>query len=345
MGPHDALVAALTADDLALPNSSALSAAIDTGWETAQLRRHYRSRHPSLIELSNRHFYYMQLATPPSPHDQPHFGRNYIQVADGHLASNLTNLREAATLVRAYSDHALENTGQSVAIIANGAPQRDLIAQLITGQSHILQHRLRGEHPPPKLLCATAAQGFEADVIFVSLTAAPPENAPNLVHALTLSLPDGDKTLNVMLSRARDRMDIFCSLLPEHLPMLLTAPRARRRLTRIILDAPAHAQTCEPHGANGFISEILQTQGYSSQTWENTALIFANGEMPVGAIQFTGRQNDLDEKSQYAQLINNGWPVMQFPMDQSEPQHPNHGEALKALFSFLDLHRPGPEHE
>lgn len=303
------------------------------GMDVVQLYRHYRSRHPSLIEISSRLFYSCGLATPPSPHQPPNKGRNYHFIENGRLNADLTNPIEAKSLVAAYIEFAGRRTGQTTAIIGNGAPQTRLISNEIARQSS----KIPADTPEPILLYAHAAQGAEADVVFISMTAGLSTDDDNPNHALHLTSPGGPSILNVMLSRARDRMDIFSSINPEMFRDI-THPDFLA-LSQFATMAPQHAITSEPTETKTPLTDTLSAGGYSTKGWENTTLVYNASDRPVAAIQHTGSLSDYDEKSQRAQLIYNGWAVISLSEAALTPDHPEHGETVKALFAFLKQNR------
>ena len=88
---------------------SILSACEAQGMSSRMLTWHYRSRHPSLIEVSNDEFYDNKLFLPPSPATRERAGLTISRVNGSYdRGGKRTNQIEAEAVVSAITKHARE---------------------------------------------------------------------------------------------------------------------------------------------------------------------------------------------------------------------------------------------
>lgn len=185
-----------------------------------QLRWHYRSSHESLISFVNREFYQGRLvAFPSSPGSQQEDGVFFRLVEDGVWIES-TNRGEARQVVAATIDHLLNRPGQSLGVIALSLPQRDLILELLEqalrdnpAAARAYQY-WQGVGEVPFVSSLETLQGDERDVIFISGTAGPdPQGQFRIASCGQLNnIRHGHRLLNVMVSRARQRLVCFSSI-------------------------------------------------------------------------------------------------------------------------------------
>ena len=111
---------------------SILSLCEARGLESQMLRWHYRSRHPSLIEVSNAEFYH-RLVMPPAPvTERAAKGLILRRVAGAYdRGGKRTNEIEAQAIADAVASHARNATGHSLGIVTFSTAQRDLIADIL----------------------------------------------------------------------------------------------------------------------------------------------------------------------------------------------------------------------
>jgi hypothetical protein len=102
------------------------------GITSSMLRWHYRSRHPSLIEVSNAEFY-KDLTIPPSvSRDRISEGLILRRVNDAYdRGGTRTNRIEAEALVEALALHARTTSNLTLGVVTFSTVQRDLITDLI----------------------------------------------------------------------------------------------------------------------------------------------------------------------------------------------------------------------
>ena len=185
------------------------------------LQWHYRSRHSSLIQFSNVRFYDNRLIVFPGPdEDRQGSGIRYHHVADG-LAKGGLNRVEAERVVSetcAFMEDSA-NRDLSLAIVAMNQRQRDHINEMMdratAENSAVARYRRRWRNTlyPFIVRNLETVQGDERDVIFIS-TVYGRETAggPVMRRFGPITHAGGERRLNVLFSRARQRMEVFSSM-------------------------------------------------------------------------------------------------------------------------------------
>jgi hypothetical protein len=211
------------------------------GLPRTRLLWHYRSRHPSLIAVSNEEFYDGRLLMPPSP--------AATRAVDGLVATRVagaydrggrrTNEIEARALVEAAARHAAERPERSLGIVTFSTVQRDLVSALLDEARRtdpaldgFIAAREGGEGLFVKNL--ENVQGDERDVILISVGYGPREPGGRLdsMNFGPVSSEGGERRLNVLFTRARFRCEVFLSFDPAEIdPKRATGggPRAFKR--------------------------------------------------------------------------------------------------------------------
>ena len=207
------------------------------------LRWHYRSQHESLIAFSNLHFYENRLVVFPSAMAQtPELGVKYRHVRDG-IYKDRKNLPEAQRVVDAVVEHILTRPDESLGVVTMNLVQRDLIEDLLDQKfrafgSQVGRYLSKWEEAgwPFFVKNLETVQGDERDVIIVSTTFGRALGAEKVQqHFSALSRSDGWRRLNVLFSRAKRRIILFSSLVPEDINVSDNTPLGTRAL-RAYLD-------------------------------------------------------------------------------------------------------------
>ncbi len=185
------------------------------------LRWHYRSRHESLIAFSNKHFYKNELIVFPSPSGQDgRFGIGWNYHNEGATTKGL-NPVEARSVAKAAAEALLHDRRRSVGVVAMNLKQAQRISDelaLLAKADPILakvlseaENSTRGE--PFFVKNLENVQGDERDVIIISMTygpATPGARVPQNFGPITVET--GWRRLNVLFTRAKERMEIFTSM-------------------------------------------------------------------------------------------------------------------------------------
>ncbi len=211
------------------------------------LRWHYRSRHPSLIEVSNHEFYDYNLVCPPSPDKAGRdSGLSFVRV-DGVYARGRkrNNPREAEEVVRQVLEHAREHPDETLGVVALSVAQRDTIRDRL--------EFMRAEHPELEAFCNEGkddaffvknlenVQGDERDVIFISICYGKDADGYMSQSFGPVSSEGGERRLNVLFTRARRRCRVFASI--RHSDIRVDA--ARHQGTRVLKRYLKYAETGE----------------------------------------------------------------------------------------------------
>lgn len=186
-----------------------------------RLRWHYRSQHESLIAFSNERFYDGDLVVFPSPTVAA--GRLGLRF---HAVENATfsggcNPVEAKAVADAIIRHALESPGETLGVAAFNAKQAQEIQKHLDEacertEVRVAVERLGALEDGLFIKNLESVQGDERDVIFISYTYGP-EPTTNIVMNRfgPINGENGWRRLNVLVTRAKRRVEVFSSMKPD----------------------------------------------------------------------------------------------------------------------------------
>ena len=189
------------------------------GLPEQMLRWHYRSRHHSLIAVSNHEFYDDKLFIVPSPYSKtPELGLKFHFVSDGVFDSGAsgTNRLEAKAVCHAIIEHAQSHPDLSLGVAAFSVRQR----QAIVDELELLRRETPeaesffAAHPTEPFFVKNLenVQGDERDVIFISVGYGKNVNGYMAMRFGPLGADGGERRLNVLISRAKKRCHVFTSI-------------------------------------------------------------------------------------------------------------------------------------
>jgi very-short-patch-repair endonuclease len=194
------------------------------GLPMRMLRWHYRSKHQSLIAVSNRQFYDSKLFIVPSPYTaEAGMGLRFHHIPNGlfDAGATRTNQVEARIVAQAIVAHAREHSNLSLGVAAFSAAQR----RAILDQLELLRRTLPAEteaffqshHAEPFFVKNLEnVQGDERDVIFISVGYGPTVPGGRVPMRFgPLGSEGGERRLNVLISRAKQRCEVFSSMTDE----------------------------------------------------------------------------------------------------------------------------------
>jgi very-short-patch-repair endonuclease len=201
-----------------------------------RLRWHYRSEHESLIQFSNEQFYDGDLIVFPSPkREVREYGVHYNYI-DKPSYKKGRNRREAEVVVENiihhFHRHAKKSLGvaafnkaqaEEINLLLDKARQKDpAVDELISGQEH---------EEPLFIKNLENVQGDERDVIFISTTYGPEQSGGPVAQRFGPINSDlGWRRLNVIATRAKQRVEIFTSMRPTDINIGQNARRGVRSL-------------------------------------------------------------------------------------------------------------------
>lgn len=186
------------------------------------LRWHYRSKHESLIAFSNKEFYESKLHVFPSPVQAcgelglvGHFIENGVYGRGG----SKKNLVEAEAVAKAAMNHARNCGDLSLGVVALNKEQKEAITDKL--------EELRRESPDTEWFFDTGrpepffvknlenVQGDERDVIFISIGYGKDPQGFFHMNFGPVNSAGGWRRLNVLITRAKSRCEVFHSIRPE----------------------------------------------------------------------------------------------------------------------------------
>src|SRR5262249_19440358 len=193
------------------------------GMSERMLAWHYRSKHPSLIALSNNECYAGRLLLPPSPFIQTsEFGLSLVQTPRGHYdrGGSSCDLVQAEEVAKSVREQITRYPNKSLGVACFSVQQRDAVDDMIDKlgiRSEVEAFTPKGERLFVKNL--EAVQGDERDVIFISVGYGVAENQSRpFLNFGPVSRDGGERRLNVLASRAREKCIVFSSITAADIP-------------------------------------------------------------------------------------------------------------------------------
>ncbi len=307
----------------AISPESILSAFISAHAPICYLNCHYRSQHQSLFKVPNEMFYANQLMVLPLS------GMPYQAKGVQHLYQPETNyevnetkgyLEEAKNIAAAIIKHAKETPHISLGVITLSVNQRDCILSELD--------KLRKKNPecesffyeqnPNKdffVKQVDCVQGDERDSIFINIPYG--KNAEGKVFSDINFLigNQGERRLNVLLTRAKQNLFLFCNFTSNELTSLekdnpqiealkklltnITAPSMSDKVNLKLKHAPLVDAISQSIQALGYVAEpqvtdagfyiSIKTQGSTS---EQNSLLTIKCDSVTGEFKETARDRD-----------------------------------------------------
>ncbi len=194
------------------------------------LRWHYRSRHESLIAVSNHEFYDGRLVVFPSPDaGKIDTGLVFRHNPDAAYKRKGVNVDEAKTVAAAAMEHARENPELTLGVAAFGNAQ----ARRIEDEVDILRRRdpsleeFFAGHPEEPFFVKNleSVQGDERDVILISVGYGKIDGGHLPMNFGPLNQDGGERRLNVLITRARRRCVVHCNFVGADLDLRRSGSR------------------------------------------------------------------------------------------------------------------------
>jgi hypothetical protein len=183
-------------------------------WKSVYLKHHYRSEHPDLIRFSNRYFYRNELLAFPSYHQEKK-PINFHYCEEG-VFDERTNVQEAHAVADFISE--ILETNESIGIVAFSETQLKTIYNHIPlDKKPLLEQRI--EKGDVFLKSLENVQGDECDRLLISFGYGKTDEGVFNLRFGPLNAKNGHKRLNVLLTRARKRIDFFASVRYAHFKM------------------------------------------------------------------------------------------------------------------------------
>ena len=198
---------------------------------------HYRSRHESLIAVSNYQFYGNQLVVFPSPDEAKEEGGltlRYLPNTAYDRGKSRTNLDEAKAVAQAVMDHARTRPEFTLGVAAFSVAQM----QAILEQIELLRRQdpscepFFSAHPGEPFFVKNLenVQGDERDIIFISIGYGRTAEGTIAMDFGPLNRKGGERRLNVLITRARVQCVVFTNLSAEDIDLERSASDGVRAL-------------------------------------------------------------------------------------------------------------------
>ena len=189
------------------------------GSPSRRLRWHYRSRHESLIAVSNQEFYDNNLVVFPSPdvgREAAGLRFHYLPDSVYDRSRSRANQHEAVAVADAVMEHAIHNPELSLGVAAFSQAQ----AQAIEDRLEILRRQddsreeFFAAHPEEPFFVKNLenVQGDERDVIFISIGYGRDATGQVAMNFGPLNNQGGERRLNVLITRAKQQCHVFTNL-------------------------------------------------------------------------------------------------------------------------------------
>ncbi|MFC3151054.1 DUF4011 domain-containing anti-phage protein Hhe [Litoribrevibacter euphylliae] len=208
-----------------IDDAESILEAISVHYPKRMLKWHYRSRHESLIQFSNRHFYDDELVIFPSPwSSSPEFGIKFQFVEHGVFVNQVNNA-EAQTIANAVKRQVISKPEESVGVVAMNTKQRDLIEstrEQLRASDCAFDEALNQDakkDEPLFIKNLENVQGDERDVILISFTYGPQNRGSNSVPQRfgPINTDQGWRRLNVLFTRSKKRIQVYSSMKSGHI--------------------------------------------------------------------------------------------------------------------------------
>ena len=224
---------------------SVLSLCEARGFDNALLSWHYRSEHPSLIDVSNHEFYDSRLIYPPSPEFGTTSTGLKFQKVEGiyERSRGRYNKVEATTICDHIAEHVRNYPGLSLGVVALSVAQRNMLQNMVDD--------LCRENPDIERFCNEQndepffvknlenVQGDERDIIFISIGYGRDADGYFGQNFGPVSLEGGERRLNVLFTRARKQCVIFASITHDD----IRVDAARHHGPRVLKQFLRYAET------------------------------------------------------------------------------------------------------
>jgi hypothetical protein len=258
------------------------------------LRWHYRSRHDSLIAVSNQEFYGGDLVLFPSPDaGREETGLFYHHLPDTVYGRGTTgsNPLEAEAVARAVMEHAKARPELSLGVAAFSMSQtRELLDRLDElRREDQSAEEFFSSHPDEPFFVKNleTVQGDERDVILVSIGYGRAEDGRVDLNFGPLNREGGERRLNVLITRARRRCEVFTNMTEDDIDLERTNSQGVRALRTYL--AFAHRGILDSDSgdsdAGGEAEQVTQFQkSVASVIAENGYLVSESPGWGTGAV-------------------------------------------------------------
>lgn len=240
------------------------------------LNWHYRSRHESLIAISNFHFYENKLRVYPSAVDwDDALGLHFVHVPRGvyDRGRSSVNRAEAQVVATAAIDHFRRFPEKSLGVGTFNIKQQQAILEemeLQLRRNPDMEPFFKSDRREPFFVKnLETIQGDERDAILISLGYGRDAAGKLSLNFGPLNREGGERRLNVLISRARERCVVYSNFTAADLPVDGTTSKGLFALKSFLDFAESRRLTMGEHpddeDGSAFedaVAEALRAQGH-----------------------------------------------------------------------------------
>lgn len=205
------------------------------GFKRVFLKWHYRSKREELIDFSNRNFYDGELVTFPSPDSRdaaPAIDFRYINDGVYDRGGSRTNVQEARAVCDLIEDHFRQHgAGSSLGVITLGIAQEEAIWDELDRRKIVnptLAAQSESNAVEPLFIKALEkVQGDERDFIIISLGYGKDPKGILSLNFGPINKAGGERRLNVAITRAKEKVTLVSSILPQDMDLTRLSTRSR----------------------------------------------------------------------------------------------------------------------
>ncbi|MFL1462348.1 AAA domain-containing protein, partial [Roseococcus sp. DSY-14] len=231
------------------------------GLPRALLRWHYRSRHESLIAVSNAEFYEGRLLVLPSPRPRSAALGLSLVAVEG-VSEGGVNAAEAAAVAEAVLRHARDTPGETLGVAAFSVVQRDAILEALEARRRASPETeaffAAHPHEPFFVKNLENVQGDERDAILISVGYGRGRDGRLAMRFGPLSTEGGERRLNVLITRARRRCVAFSGLRAEEVDLSRAGGRGVAALKAFLAFAAATEEARAGRRADTPLAALLE---------------------------------------------------------------------------------------
>lgn len=196
---------------------SILDECASSGFPRTMLKWHYRSRHESLIAFSNKHYYDYSLNTFPNAEEESiKLGLKFNYLPNLVYQKGGINEEEAREVARRVFQQLKEHPDLSLGVGTFSIKQKYAIEDVIEElrrQDDSLEELFSSDRPEHFFVKnLESIQGDERDVIFISIGYGKGTSGRLSMNFGPINKLGGERRLNVLVTRARLRLEIFSSI-------------------------------------------------------------------------------------------------------------------------------------
>jgi len=245
---------------------SILGLFVSQGAPESMLRWHYRSRHESLISVSNYEFYKNKLVVfPGTDAARNNFGLRFFHLPNSYYeVGKRINIEEAKTVAKAVMEHAKKTPKLSLGVAAFSISQMQAIqdqVEILRRQDNSFEDFFSESRDEPFFIKnLESVQGDERDVIILSIGYGRTAEGKLSMSFGPLNGNGGERRLNVLITRARVRCDVYSSLTSDDIDLNRTESRGVAVFKRFLkyaqtgnLDVP----DCGKEGCDSPFEEMI----------------------------------------------------------------------------------------